>query len=131
VSGFPNFFLLYGPNTNLGHNSIVFMIECQVRYVLQCLERLERRGLRHLDLRPEAMEAWERRMEEDLRGTAWDLVERSWYKNEAGRITHNWPWSTFRYWWETRRVDWSAWREMPREGPGARHAAREPQRSAA
>ncbi|HEY5946580.1 MAG TPA: NAD(P)/FAD-dependent oxidoreductase, partial [Kofleriaceae bacterium] len=55
VSGFPNLFLLYGPNTNLGHSSILFMIECQVRYILGCLDQLERRGARWLDVKPEAM----------------------------------------------------------------------------
>ena len=55
VAGFPNLFLLYGPNTNLGHNSILFMIECQVRYILRCLDELGRRGAHWLDVKREAM----------------------------------------------------------------------------
>lgn len=121
VAGFPNFFLMYGPNTNLGHNSIIFMIECQSRYILACLERLRREGIGQMDLRPEVMAAYNRRLQRDLAGTAWDRTARSWYKNEAGRITNNWPHSTFRYWRETRKVDWDAyrlkgWRET---APGA------------
>jgi cation diffusion facilitator CzcD-associated flavoprotein CzcO len=131
VSGFPNFFLMYGPNTNLGHNSILFMIEAQARYVLACVERLWREGLRAIEVRPEVMAAYNRRVQEALRGTAWDRTERSWYKNEAGRITNNWPWTTLRYWWETRRVDWSAYRLEPRDGGSQREASRSGAREAA
>ena len=58
LSGYPNLFLLYGPNTNLGHNSIIFMIECQVSYVLQCIQQLMRPGLSYLDVRREAMDQY-------------------------------------------------------------------------
>ncbi len=53
VSGFPNLFILYGPNTNLGHNSIVYMLESQFPYVLGCLRQLQEQGLRYLDVKPE------------------------------------------------------------------------------
>jgi cation diffusion facilitator CzcD-associated flavoprotein CzcO len=107
VTGFPNFFLMYGPNTNLGHNSIIFMIECQSRYIVQCVKKLQRERLPFLDLRPEVMESYNRKVQEDLRGTAWDRTAHSWYKNDAGRITNNWPHSTLAYWWRTRRPDFS------------------------
>jgi cation diffusion facilitator CzcD-associated flavoprotein CzcO len=123
VAGFPNFFLMYGPNTNLGHNSIIFMIECQTRYILECVKRLRRGDLRYLDLRPEVMAAYNRQVQQDLRGTAWDRTAHSWYKNAAGRITNNWPHSTLRYWWETRRVDWSAYRLVGTSDPGEDAAA--------
>jgi cation diffusion facilitator CzcD-associated flavoprotein CzcO len=109
VSGFPNFFLMYGPNTNLGHNSIIFMIECQSRYIVQCVKKLRDEGLPFLDLRPEVMERYNRRVQEDLRGTAWDKTAHSWYKNDAGRITNNWPHSTVAYWWRTRRPDFASY----------------------
>jgi cation diffusion facilitator CzcD-associated flavoprotein CzcO len=105
VAGFPNLFLLYGPNTNLGHNSIVFMIECQVAYVVQAIRTLIARDLAWLDLRPEAMEAYDRRLQRELDRTVWARTPKSWYKTDSGRITNNWSGSTIRYWWTTRRFD--------------------------
>ncbi|MFM7141578.1 MAG: flavin-containing monooxygenase, partial [Alphaproteobacteria bacterium] len=105
VAGFPNLFLLYGPNTNLGHNSIVFMIECQVDYAVQAIRTLVARDLAWLAPRPEAMEAWNRRLQEDLARTVWARTPASWYKTKDGRITNNWSGSTTRYWLSTRRFD--------------------------
>lgn len=114
VSGFPNLFLMYGPNTNLGHNSIIFMIECQANYILRCIQRLGERGLRYLDLRPDAMKAFNARLQARLGETVWARTPRSWYKNAAGKITNNWSGTTTSYWWQTRRPDWSDYREVPR-----------------
>ncbi|GAA2884166.1 NAD(P)/FAD-dependent oxidoreductase [Streptosporangium fragile] len=89
VPGFPNLFLLYGPNTNLGHNSIIFMIECQVRYVLGCLAHIAARG--PMEVRPEAMAAWRRNLDRAMADMVWQAGCTSWYKNAAGRVTNNWP----------------------------------------
>jgi len=113
VAGFPNFFTMYGPNTNLGHNSIVFMIECQIRYILDCLRQMRERGLQWIDVRPEAQSAYNARLQERLAQTAWADTERSWYKNAAGRITNNWAGSTVEYWWRTRRADLGAYQTHP------------------
>ncbi len=102
VSGFPNFFMMYGPNTNLGHNSIIFMIECQTGYILRMLAALEG-DPRPLELRPEAMAAFNRKLHDELEHTAWAKVDHSWYKTDAGKITNNWSRTTIRYWWETLR----------------------------
>jgi cation diffusion facilitator CzcD-associated flavoprotein CzcO len=112
VSGFPNLFMMYGPNTNLGHNSIIFMIECQASYILQCVQRLADRDLRYLDVRPGALRVFNERLHRDLERTAWAKTERSWYKTASGKITNNWSGTTTRYWRETRRVDWDAYREV-------------------
>src|ERR1019366_8080484 len=64
VSGFPNFFVLYGPNTNLGHNSIIFMIECQVHWVVRCLQELRARDRAWLDVRRDAMVASNRALQD-------------------------------------------------------------------
>jgi cation diffusion facilitator CzcD-associated flavoprotein CzcO len=114
VPGFPNFFMMYGPNTNLGHNSIVFMIECQVRYILSALAGIERRDLKYLELRQEPMEAFNRDIQERLARTVWAAPDRSWYKNAAGRITNNWSSSTLRYWWRTRRADLASYLQVSR-----------------
>lgn len=119
VPGFPNFFMTYGPNTNLGHNSIVFMIECQAGYILQCIERVRRGDVAALDLRPEVLSEWSAKVQRELRGTVWAQTDHSWYKNQAGRITNNWSGTTTRYWWQTRKPDFGAYRQLGRGAPAA------------
>ena len=108
VSGFPNLFLLYGPNTNLGHNSIIFMIECQVRYALQCIQELIARDLSQLDVRREAMDRYNEQLQRDLGRTAWAADCASWYKTASGKITNNWSGFTVDYWRRTRHPDFGA-----------------------
>jgi cation diffusion facilitator CzcD-associated flavoprotein CzcO len=110
VSGFPNLFLLYGPNTNLGHNSILFMIECQVNYIVRCLRELVQRERAFADVRPEAQERYNEEVQRKLASTAWNAACGSWYKTEAGKITNNWSGFTVDYWWKTRRPDFGAFR---------------------
>jgi cation diffusion facilitator CzcD-associated flavoprotein CzcO len=110
VAGFPNLFMLYGPNTNLGHNSILFMIECQVNYIVQCLRELARRDAAWLDVRPEAQERFNRELQSALAKTAWAAGCASWYKTDSGKITNNWSGFTLDYWRRMRRPDWSAFR---------------------
>ncbi|MEU8378051.1 NAD(P)/FAD-dependent oxidoreductase [Streptosporangium sp. NPDC048865] len=95
VPRFPNLFMLYGPNTNLGHNSIVFMLECQVRYIMGCLAHLASRG--PMEVRPEAMATWRQSVGRAMEGMVWQAGCTSWYKNEAGRVTGNWPGSASAY----------------------------------
>lgn len=114
VPNFPNFFLVYGPNTNLGHNSIIFMIECQTNYIVQCIERLQKRNLRYLDLDRDAFEEYNRALQEELAETVWAKTEDSWYKRSDGLITNNWSSTTTRYWWKTRRPNWNHYREVAR-----------------
>jgi len=114
VAGFPNLFLMYGPNTNLGHNSIIFMIECQTNYILECLELMDSRGLASIDLRREVMESFDARVQQELRRTVWAATVKSWYKTEDGRITNNWSGSTIRYWRETRHADLSLYHQKTR-----------------
>lgn len=105
VSGFPNLFLLYGPNTNLGHNSIIFMLERQMNWILDALRHLAGSGSRWLDVRPEAQRASTGRVQAELARTVWGGACHSWYKNASGKITNNWSTFTYRYWWRTRRFD--------------------------
>jgi cation diffusion facilitator CzcD-associated flavoprotein CzcO len=102
VAGFPNLFVLYGPNTNLGHNSIVFMVECQVGYALGCIQELLASGHGSMDVRRDVMDAYNRDIQRRMHGTVWEAGCHSWYKNEAGKVTNNWPRFTFRYLLETR-----------------------------
>jgi cation diffusion facilitator CzcD-associated flavoprotein CzcO len=102
VSGFPNFFMLYGPNTNLGHNSIVFMIESQVGWVKKCIDQLFAGSAAWLDVRRSAMDSYNRDLQVRLKDTVWQGDCHSWYKTESGRITNNWPRFTFQYWLQMR-----------------------------
>ncbi len=104
VSGYPNMYQLVGPNTALGHNSIIFMIECQVHYVMQCLRAVESRGAAYLDLRPQVQTSFNERVQRALQGTVWTSGCASWYQQADGRNFTIWPWSTWRYWLETRKV---------------------------
>ncbi|HVN42369.1 MAG TPA: 4-hydroxyacetophenone monooxygenase, partial [Steroidobacteraceae bacterium] len=114
VSGFPNFFMLYGPNTNLGHNSILVMIEAQVGYILDALRQLEARGERCLDVRREAMDAFNRDLQRDLAKSVWAATSKaSWYKLADGTITNNWPYSTIRYRRLLRRADLGVYATWP------------------
>ena len=105
VTGFPNLFQLVGPNTALGHNSIIFMIECQVHYVMQCLRELKARQSDWLDVTAGAQQRFNARVQRALAGTVWSSGCASWYQQADGRNFTIWPWSTWRYWLQTRRLE--------------------------
>jgi cation diffusion facilitator CzcD-associated flavoprotein CzcO len=97
VSGFPNLFMLYGPNTNLGHNSILVMIEAQVGYAIDAIRQMDARGLKRIDVKRPVMEEYNRWLQGDLARSVWAADKQSWYKLADGTITNNWPHSTIRY----------------------------------
>jgi cation diffusion facilitator CzcD-associated flavoprotein CzcO len=105
VAGFPNAFLIVGPNTGLGHNSLVFMIEAQVNYVVAGLQRLRKEGIRTLEVRPEVQAASYAEVQERLKRTVWASGCRSWYLTADGRNDALWPGSTLDYWRRTLRFD--------------------------
>lgn len=127
VAGYPNFFMLYGPNTNLGHNSIIFMLECQIGYIMAALRTLIDEDLRYLDVQPVVMDAYNDEIQGVLRQSAWAAAGDSWYKDAEGNITNNWPYSTFDYWRRTRAFDRAAYfaahRPATAEAGGDREAA--------
>ena len=105
---FPNFFVLYGPGTNLAHaGSIIFHSECQVRYVMGCLAALMRHeGARTLECRPDVLERYYERFDARHAGLVWSHPGmRSWYKNDAGRVTIVSPWLLVEYWGWTKTPD--------------------------
>lgn len=103
ISGFPNLFVLYGPNTNLGHNSIIYMLESQFEYVMQALAELHR--VRHLDVRPDVQAAFNTSIQQQLAESVWAGDCTSWYKTAGGKITNNWPGYTFTYRRRTRKLE--------------------------
>jgi cation diffusion facilitator CzcD-associated flavoprotein CzcO len=108
VSGFPNLFMLYGPNTNLGHNSILVMIEAQVGYIIDAIRQMDARKLRRLDVKREVMDEYNRWLQRDLARSVWAADKQSWYKLADGTITNNWPHSTIRYRQLLRSADLAA-----------------------
>jgi 4-hydroxyacetophenone monooxygenase len=107
VPHFPNFFVLYGPNTNIVVNgSIIFFSECEVNYVLGCLELLFRGGHRALDCRESVHDAYNRSIDEANMKMAWGAASvNTWYKNATGRVSQNWPSTLLEYWQRTREPD--------------------------
>ncbi|GHD21135.1 flavin-containing monooxygenase [Nocardiopsis kunsanensis] len=106
VSGFPNAFVLAGPNTGLGHTSQVFMIEAQIRYTMQALKYLCRNGLDRLDVHSEAQRRYNDMVARSMEGTVWVSGGcDSWYLNEQGRNTTLWPTFTWNFALRTRWFD--------------------------
>ena len=127
VSGFPNFFMLYGPNTNLGHNSIVFMIEQQVEYILRILRRMKAERAAAVDVSSGAMSAFNQSLQKRLDQTVWSTDCDSWYKTSAGKITNNWSGLTSSYRAMLRRSDLSEFRFFsPSSDPHRRKPVSEP-----
>jgi cation diffusion facilitator CzcD-associated flavoprotein CzcO len=106
VAGFPNLFLLVGPNTGLGHTSMVFMIESQVAYVVDALVHMDSTAAATLAVRPEAQDTYNERLQRRLSRTVWNRGGcRSWYLDANGRNTSLWPGSTWTFRRRTRRFD--------------------------
>lgn len=104
VTGFPNLYQLVGPNTALGHNSIIFMIECQVHYILEQLRLLKEKGADYIDVKPAAQREFNENIQRNLKGTVWSSGCQSWYQQEGGKNFTIWPFSTWKYWLRTRQV---------------------------
>jgi cation diffusion facilitator CzcD-associated flavoprotein CzcO len=120
VHGFPNLFLLVGPNTGLGHTSMIHVIESQLRYVREALAVMRDRGIAAIEPAADAQRRWNAALQERMRGTVWATGGcASWYQDEHGRITTLWPGSTARLRWETRRIDLAEYLVTPPPPRGA------------
>jgi cation diffusion facilitator CzcD-associated flavoprotein CzcO len=113
VAGFPNFFILMGPNTGLGHNSMVFMIEAQVHYVLEAIKAMKERGIQALDVKPQAQQQFIDGVQDELKSTVWSSGCKSWYLNDKGRNVSLWPGFTFAYRLKTRHFKLSKYTVLP------------------
>ena len=108
VAGFPNMFLMYGPNTNTGNTSVIYFHESQARYIVQAA-RLVAAG-RVLDVRPEVATAYDAEMQTRLAGSVWVGCD-SWYRTSGGRVVTNWPGSAVEYRRRTARLDLADYRD--------------------
>src|SRR5262249_35013844 len=120
VAGFPNLFFLVGPNTGLGHNSIVFMIEAQIQYLLGALDAMRARGAERIEVRPDAQRAYNAHLQAKMGRTVWNSGGcASWYIDAEGRNTPIWPDFPFRFWRQTREFDAPAYALTPARSPEA------------
>jgi cation diffusion facilitator CzcD-associated flavoprotein CzcO len=98
VPGFPNMFLLYGPNTNGGTGSVIYTIEAGVNHVIAALRELERTVARSIEVTRRAADAFDRELRAALAGTVWHSGCTNWYVDEHGHDPNQWPWT-----WSTLR----------------------------
>jgi len=107
IAGFPNFFMLLGPNSGLGHNSVIVMIEAQVHYITELIKGLAKGGLSYIDPKPEAQKAFTEGLHEGLEGKVWSSGCQSWYQSDTGFNHTLWPHSTMRFIREMNKPDLS------------------------
>jgi hypothetical protein len=105
VAGFPNLFMLLGPNTGLGHSSVVYMIESQVAYLMDALRVMRERGAAVAEVRPEVQAAYNQEVDARMERTVWSTGCASWYQDATGRNPTLWPDWTWRFRRRTRRFD--------------------------
>ena len=123
VDGFPNLYFLAGPNTGLGHNSIIFMIEAQLHHVRGALLDQRRRGVTATSVRRDVVARFYSEVQGRLARTVWTTGCSSWYRSAAGQVDTLWPGTTIEYWFRTRRFRPSLHTEEPVDsgrGPTAR-----------
>lgn len=123
VSGFPNLFFIIGPNTGLGHNSMIVMIESQIAYIRDAIETVRREGLKFVDVRAGAQSRFNTRIQARLEKTVWASGCKSWYQTRSGKNTTLWPGFTFDFRRRTRRFDPVAYELVPLPSEGTSDAA--------
>jgi cyclohexanone monooxygenase len=103
IPGFPNFFMLYGPNTNVGSNSVIFMLEAQARYIVRALKHMRRKGKTYVAVRSSAMADFVAKIDRWMVGTVWTTRCSNYFRAPNGRVVTQWPRSARSFWGMTRR----------------------------
>lgn len=109
IAGYPNLFLIVGPNVGLGHSSMVYMIESQIQYILDCVQRMQQKGLRTVEVKADAQARFNRELQAKFPKTVWSSGCASWYQTKDGKNTTLWPGWTFEFRQKTRHFDASAY----------------------
>jgi cation diffusion facilitator CzcD-associated flavoprotein CzcO len=104
VPGFPNMFMIYGPNTNLNHNSIITMLEIQQRYIIQAVKALGEHPRTAVDVKPDTFNAYNDSLQTNMQSSAFSSDCSSWYKNAAGKVINNWSGTVDEY--RALAADW-------------------------
>lgn len=110
TKGFPNLFQLLGPNTILAHNSVIFMIESQINYILQLIQLVKRTQCEAIVVKDDIQEQFNHDIQEQLKGTVWQSGCVSWYQQDGGKNFALWPTYTWKYWLQTRKPNPAAYR---------------------
>ena len=97
--------MLYGPNTNVGSNSVIFMLEAQARYIVRALKHMRRRRKSYIAVRPEAMAKFIAKIDEWMQGTVWLTRCSNYFRAANGRVVTQWPRSARAFWGMTRRFN--------------------------
>jgi hypothetical protein len=106
--GAPNHFILLGPNTGLGHNSAIYMIECQADFAIQVIRELIRRKAKTVEVKESVQNEFMDKLEKEMKHTIWGVEKcGSWYANENGKVTALWPEGCISYWYKTAFLDFS------------------------
>ncbi|HET8731102.1 MAG TPA: NAD(P)/FAD-dependent oxidoreductase [Moraxellaceae bacterium] len=114
VPKLPNTFFLLGPNSGLGHNSIIFMIEAQISYIVKCLDEMDRRRVSTIEVTEEASREFNEDIQRQLKKMVWSAGGcKSWYLNERGENNTLWPGFTWKYWLRTRHPDFAHFAMAP------------------
>ncbi|WP_046301073.1 NAD(P)/FAD-dependent oxidoreductase [Mycobacterium sp. UM_Kg27] len=103
MPGFPNFFMLYGPNTNVGSNSVIFVLEAQARYIVRVLKHLRRTRKSYVAVRPAALADFITKIDRWMHGTVWTTRCSNYFRAANGRVVTQWPRSAGAFWAMTRR----------------------------
>jgi cyclohexanone monooxygenase len=123
IDGYPNLFFLVGPNTGLGHNSMIYMIEALTTYVVDAIQQMRAGDWKSVEVKPEALRAYNDKLQAKVEGTVWQVGGcKSWYQNAAGRNTALWPDFTFKFREEVASFDASNY--------AIEHAVKAPERAA-
>jgi cation diffusion facilitator CzcD-associated flavoprotein CzcO len=123
IPGFPNSFLLLGPNTGLGHSSMIFMMESQFNYVLDAIRTMREKRAKSVELKSEVSAEYNRRLQKRLEGTVWNSGGcSSWYLTSGGKNTTAWPGFTFEFRLKTRRFDTASYDVVAKEKTATAHA---------
>jgi cation diffusion facilitator CzcD-associated flavoprotein CzcO len=105
VSDFPNMFFIIGPNTGLGHSSMIIMIEAQVKYILSCITEMGRRSALQMNVKQTVQISYNEEIQQRLTGTVWNSGCVSWYRTSTGKNTSLWPGHTFEFMSRTSKVN--------------------------
>jgi cation diffusion facilitator CzcD-associated flavoprotein CzcO len=124
VSGFPNLFVMYGPNTNHGSGSVPYTLECQFNYAIDAIRRIRAGGLAYIDVRPEVQARWREEITARSQSTQWITGGcTNWYVNGEGVNTNNWPGPWLEYHRRTKRINPGDYRAAVRPPAGRAEAA--------
>ena len=107
VSGFPNAFILAGPNTGIGHTSLVVMLEAQFSYVMDAIQKIKQQNIKYIDVKESVQSQFCQTMQDKMIGTAWTSGCNSWYLSDSGKNFTIWPDYTFYYIRDTKRINLS------------------------